>query len=1570
MLRRALLALSLSLAAAGPAVALELQRHEVVAERDAPEICFAFDQDLAQQRNLPLADFVKVEPEVRHSAAARGSSLCVGGFRHGERYAVTVRDGLPAKDGSRLAAAQRFEVFVPDRSPALRFRESGYVLPRSEGRGLPVVAVNVARARLAIYRINDRNLLAELKNETVGRSVSRYVTEDIAQERGEEVWSGSFEVGGERNRPVTKVLPVGEVLRTLGPGIYVAQALPPDAEKRRWEDQATQWFVVSDVGLASFRAGDGLLVQARTLGSAEPRGDVEVSLIAADNGVLAVEKSDAEGFVRFPAGLLRGKGGRQPRALYAAAADGDFTFLDLGRPELDLGDRDIGGRAPPGPLDGFLFAERGIYRPGERLHVGALLRDERARAVVGLPLTFRLLRPDGEELLREAVRDTDGGYAWTVRLPATAPGGSWTVLAHADPNGPPVGRTEVQVGDFVPPQIEVAVESAATAVAPGGTLPAKAKVDYLYGAPAADLGGSATVTLRAVADPFPAFAGFRFGLAQEPFLPVRQEPLAFVTDQAGEAALDLALPPAPDTTQPLEAHVEVTAFDLAGRPVASELALPYRHRPFHIGIRPLFDGAVPDGGTARFEVLAVDAAGARAARPGLQWTAYREERIYTWYRDGEAWRYEVSVLDQRIGGGDVDLAADRPATLEVPVGWGEYRIEVTEKDGPVASSVRFDAGWGAGGESERPDQVRLSLDKPLYARGETARLRIEAPYAAQALVLVADETLRLRRMLPVGRDGATVELPVGPDWTAGAYVLVHAYGRAADVGGPLPRRAVGVAWLPVDARAGTLETRIEAPEQATPSATVEVAVALDGMAGRTAHVMLAAVDDGVLQLTGYKAPDPVGFYHGRRALALAQHDLWGALIDSTGDSLAELRSGGDGAFAGGLAGMPDRNTEVVSLFSGIVAVGPDGRARVPLALPDFNGRLRLMAVAWNAEAVGRAEATVQVRAPVVAELTLPRFLAPDDEATLQVRLHNLAGPAGAYRVRLATEGPVALDRAELQAAALAVGDERRERLTLKATGAGRGVIRLAVEGPDGFALARERTISVRPPSAPVSRRYEATLAPGQRLALDPGAFAEFRPETVSGSVEVSPVPGLDVPALVARLDGYPYGCVEQTTSKASGLLAALRLGEAFAIAGADARRAAVQQAIYRLAAMQAPEGGYGLWGPGGETWLTAYVMDFLGRARQAGLHVPDSLLKRGYDWLQTRLDYLPPVEQSERLEGQAYAHYVLASAGLGRAAELRYLYETRWRGLRTPIARAQLAVALAKVGERERAGRGLAAAEAAEAPAARGHDYGSPLRDRAALVALAAEAGAAEPAALLRRFEAAAELYRQESYPNTQEMLWLVLAAEAATGAGEPMRLEVDGQARPPSATPFRAVFRGAGDALPQVRNAGGKPVYQSLTVTGVPAQPLPAERKGMVLRRQFFDMQGGPLNLDAVRQNDTFVVVLEGEAGDGVERQLMLSHLLPAGWELEDTRLDGAAAAERLPWLGELSEAERLELRDDRFLAAVETSGDRRGFRVAFVARAVTPGSFALPGGHAEDMYRPSVFARQAVGRIAVQPR
>jgi uncharacterized protein YfaS (alpha-2-macroglobulin family) len=1547
--------------------------YTVDADAASPRACFQFSETLPGKRT-DFSPFVSVAGLDKPALSAEDKQLCVEGLKHGERYSVTLRAGLPSTVKEALAKSADFTVYVRDRKPFARFSGKAYVLPRTGVRGIPVVSVNSTAVNITIYRIGDRNLLDTVLGRDFQRNLDSYDIERLSESRGVKVWSGELAVEQTLNAEVTTAFPVDQAVGAMAPGVYVMTATAKEAPAEDYASHATQWFVVSDLGLAALSGHDGINVFVNSLATTAPAAQVEVRLVSRGNEILGTKRTDAAGRVQFEAGLARGEGALSPAMLVASDPNGDYAFLNLKSPAFDLSDRGVSGRAVPAGLDAFVYTERGVYRSGETVHITSLLRDPQGTAALNVPLTLVVERPDGLEYRRVAVPDQGlGGHSLSVVINSAASTGTWRVRAFTDPKRPAVGETTFLVEDYVADRLEFDLAAPAGEIA--RDKPAQVTVDgrYLYGAPASGLGLEGELVL-APASERPKLSGYRFGLADDETIASRQ-PLEDLpdTDEAGKASFEVRLDKLPQSTRPLEAQVIVRMAEAGGRAVERKITLPILAAGNMIGVKPLFSGrSLGEGETATFDVVMAAPDGSTVAANGLRYELLKIEQRYQWYRRDGRWDYEPIKLTRRIADGRLDVAADKPGRIAAPVQWGRYRLDVSTGDpnGPV-TSVSFDAGWYTEASADTPDMLEIALDKPEYRPGEAITVAVTARTAGRVTLNVMGDRLLSTLTQEVQPGTARLKLDVGSDWGTGAYVVATLRRPLDAAAQRMPGRAIGVQWFSIDRKAHTLAVDLKLPQLLRPNSTLRVPVKIDGLAaGEEARIVIAAVDVGILNLTNYKPPAPDEYYLGQRRLTAELRDLYGQLIDGMQGTRGQIRTGGDGGAE--LAGSPPTQAPL-ALYSGLVNVKPDGTAEVAFDIPAFAGTVRVMAVAWSKDKVGRANGDVTVRDPVVVTATLPRFLLNGDRSAMHLDLDNVEGPAGEYRILLRSEGIVALGDGMSQTLNLAARQRGSASVALAASAVGTGNLNLQVTGPGGFALQRDYELAVKPATQILTRRTVKTIAKGESLTLSRDLFADLVPGTGAVALSVGTSTALDAAALLKALDRYPFGCSEQITSRALPLLYVNELASAAHLALDEAVDQRIRDAIDRLLARQSSNGSFGLWGIGGDdAWLDAYVADFLTRARERGFAVPDAAFKLALERLRNTVGSAPaPSKDGGR--NLAYALYVLARNGVAPLGDLRYLADAKVDDLATPIAKAQVAAALGLLGDRLRAERVYKAALDSIKPPTTTElfsriDYGSTLRDAAALVTLASEAGGSRPtiSTAVQRVE---EARAHAPYTSTQENAWLVLAARAIAKDAGAVSLAIAGEAHKGSLyrnVPARELAEGL-----KIANTGEGDVQAVVSVSGAPTTPEPAAEKGFKIERLYYTLEGEAADPSKARQNQRFVVVLKITEPEPQFGRVLVADYLPAGFEIDNPRLVSSGDTGTLSWIQDAKEPAYSEFRDDRFTAAFERhTRDPVVFSVAYVARAVSPGRYILPQAYVEDMYRPDRFGRTETGTIEVNPK
>jgi uncharacterized protein YfaS (alpha-2-macroglobulin family) len=675
--------------------------------------------------------------------------------------------------------------------------------------------------------------------------------------------------------------------------------------------------------------------------------------------------------------------------------------------------------------------------------------------------------------------------------------------------------------------------------------------------------------------------------------------------------------------------------------------------------------------------------------------------------------------------------------------------------------------------------------------------------------------------------------------------------------------------------------------------------------------------------------------------------------------------------------------KTVALWSGVVETGLDGKATVRLPAADFNGQLRIMAVAWTDDAVGSGDKDMIVRQPVVTELSLPRFLAPGDKALATLELHNVEGKAGNYLAQLTSSGGVVATFRKLFA--LMLGQHVIEHAPLAAPSrTGISQVAFKVTGPD-FQSLRTWPIETRLGWGPITRATVELQKPGETYTPPVALMGGLAAGSVTLQVSYSPFRGFDPGPIAVALSRYPYGCTEQLISTAYPLLYAGEVANSTRLA--RAAPSALNAAVGKLLDRQTLDGAFGLWRVGdgeADPWLGAYATDFLIEAKAQGADVPQSAIDRalgamrlvskpdGFASVAYRLEYpetwmgskdaSKKATQRMRSRASAYALYVMAKGGRGDLARLRWYHDVQFKSEASPLARAQVGAGLALMGDRARAHDSFIQAIRALNYKDPADWYQSPLRDLAALIAYAYEAGDVGVARTMQaRLEGAV---KDPDALNTQEQARLLQAAHAMLKAAGPIRIQATGAYAQPAigGAPRWNVGR---LAAAHFTNRGGA-LWRTVTVRGVPVASPEAQGHGVSVSKRFLTFAGAPADPAAMTQGQRVIVLISGASASGRTMPLVVDDALPAGFEIEMTLGPDDAQNGPFKFLGKLSGADAQESRDDRYIAAMDVEGGKH-FALAYVARAVTPGDFYLPGAEARDMYRPSVFARSAGGRLKV---
>ena len=1538
-------------------------------------------------------------------------------------YAIRVRSDFPgAQPGSTVGSDHQCQVRTEAMPPSFYFASRGVVLPAGQNGGLPVATVNMPEVDVQFLRVSPEHM-PEFFDDALGlsdddsdewrysdnRSLKGSISNwdlDRLHSLTTSVYQGRFITDDKPNRRHVTFLPVENIQELRQPGIYVAVMSEPG--RFRYEYQVT-YFYISDMGLHVRRYTDRTEAYVVSLKTGQPVAEAQVEVVDGSGKVLARATSDQDGHVRIEGDLSRAR-------LIRAQRGDELTLLSLGEPALDLSEYDIGGHtARPNNL--FVYAGRNLYRPGETFRVSVLPRDLDGQPLKAAPLTAVLKRPDGR-VVRSELWQPDSQVAnyieHAISLPVDAQTGKWLLELRVDPaSKTPDATWWFQAEEFLPERMKLHLDSEQPVLSTGEDWMIDVQGDYLYGAPAAGnrLLSSFQVKRNRYALP-QAWPGYIFGDVADDTLRHYEELPEMALNDSGFARLKVDPASAGDAKSPVSVRVSASLLESGGRPVVRSIERSVWPADTLIAVRPLFNNDVTrEGAPASFEVVRVKANGDVAPLAEAQVRLFRERRNYYWrFDDQRGWSSGYTETEDLEDSRTIALP-DR-TSLTLPVDWGRYRLEIADPETGSVMRYRFYAGWNAqdaDAMGNRPDRVQMKLEGVPARLGDTVHLTLTPPHDGQALVTVEGDRMLWSKWVDVKAAGTAVDIPIDASWKRHDLYVSAVVFRPGSAGDRVtPARAVGLTFLPISSDDRKLNVTLTAPAKVEPEKTTTVKVKVDGAAGKAAHVTLSAVDVGILNINQYATPDPVDFFFGKHRYDAELRDMYGKLIEKMDGTPGRLKWGGDAAMRGDSRSLP-KKVKLVDLFSGAVTLNAQGEADIPLDLPDFNGTLRLMAVAFTDSNYGHADQEMVVAAPIVAELNMPRFISPGDRATVAVDVANMSGAAQQVTVNLQGLDPLSI--ADGGTRTLTLKDRQRTtvRFTATPTGAyGLGLLRLVVDGKGGakpIHIERESVLQVQPPHAAEHVIRRVRLEPGKQFAPEPEAISGYYPDSVTANISLSNRPPINVSRMVNALLRYPYGCTEQTISAAMPwVLLDENDGKRFdlAIPTKAERAEKVATAIGRLAGMRSASGAYSLWGntsaSSRDVWLTAYAVGFLQDARDQGFDVPEPSLDRSRQWLQEQLQqslrafgtWAPalrdtlktgkvPSSYTDTLRGdhRRFAGYAAAAFALARdkqasLATVRQLFDRYQERAMSPLPLIQLAAAFQLMGDTGRMEKAM------ELALVRPYgypingvyytrtwlgDYGSRERDYALAYAIASQYQLAPKG----RETLMAQLHyglQTRSYFSTQEQMALVLAARAAGGdADKPwgVTLATASGARNLTGVNDERVALKLNDlARLHVTNTGTEPLFLEFDLQGTRQEP-PAPRSDVIsLQRRWYTPDGRAWDGGALHTGDVLVVRLTVAANQSMPDALIVDRV-PAGLEIENLNL--SQSAEMQDWkIGGVYVMEAMsnaaikhrEFRDDRYVAAVSLT--HRAVEVFYMVRVVTPGRYNVPSTVAEDMYRPEL--------------
>jgi alpha-2-macroglobulin len=1233
---------------------------------------------------------------------------------------------------------------------------------------------------------------------------------------------------------------------------------------------------------------------------------------------------------------------------------------------------DVEGEVVQKGVKGFIYGERGVWRPGDSLYLNFIMEDKENRLPPNHPVKFELQDPGGQVVYQVTkTKNINGNYDFRTATTPEAPTGNYTAIAKV---GNRVFTSYFKIETVKPNRLKIYFEFDKDKV---NDSSAKFSVKWLHGAVAKKLHAVVNVSVNQAKTSFPKYGSYEFDSPIRTYSTNNETVFDGKLDEKGEAMLNTALNVGQSAPGMLRTTYISKVFEEGGDFSIDRYSVPYSPYKMYVGLHvpetKNYDNTLETGNTYKFDVVAVNAKGELTNANKLQVKIYKIQWRW-WYEKGED-----NIADYISRAGTIILkdtmikANDGRGSFKFRINYpdyGRYLITVTDVEGGHQTGKVVFIDWpywsrGNRSSSENASMLNFSCNKEKYSTGENIKLSFPSPSNGMALVSIETGTKVVKKFWIETKKGETTyEFPATASMTPNAYVHVTLIQPHASTKNDLPIRMYGVVPITVDDALTHLNPEIKMQDVLKPESTAFINVKEKN--GRKMTYTLALVDEGLLDLTRFKTPQPWNTFYAREALGVKTWDMYDDVIGAYAGKLNKLLSiGGDGDGDAG-KGLKANRFKPMVVFIGPFTLEAGQEKSHAVKIPNYVGSVRVMVVAENKGAYGNAEKAVAVRKPLMVIATLPRVLGPGENVSLPVNIFAMEKQVKDVKVEIEVNDFLSIEGTKQQSMHFTdIGDEV---LNFKLNVASKvGIAKVKITATSGKEKAvQEIELDVRTPNPKIIDGQEMVLEPGKEWNTE----MDFKgiAGTNKATIEFSTIPALGLEKRLDYLILYPHGCIEQTTSSVFPQLYVSNLVEM-----KDAQRNKITQNIKaglkRLQLFQTANGGFAYW-PGESTdseWGTNYAGHFFIEAEKLGYSLPGNLKARwlkyqqqqARNWANNSGIYSHPHGNESNQTIQAYRLFVLA---LSNNAELGAMNRLREEKDLSATAKWRLAAAYKLVGQNEVASRLISGLSTTVRPYKElSYSYGSDLRDEAMILEALSLIGDKSKAWPLAK-EIAKSL-SSNSWMSTQETAYSLLAMcryIGVTGNNSEISFSysLNGEVtktKNAKKTITQLKYNESDfskNANMALKNTGNSTLFVKVLVEGIPLigdKTAASNHLSMVIK--YKDMNGKEIQPDKIVQGTDFIaeVTINNPGTKGFLKEMALNQIFPGGWEIHNTRMDETAAA---------SAARYQDIRDDRIYSYYDlTQNSSKTFIVQLNATYL--GRFYLPTVYTEAMYDQTINAR-----------
>ncbi len=1525
-----------------------------------------------------LKNLIKIEPSIPFEVETTESGINITSnkFSVSTNYDITISKKIEGQFGGIMKTDHTAEIAFHELSPAITFTSSnGRYLSTKGNRNIGLSIVNTNKVKVTIYKVYENNISHFLRR---GKSY-RYEYEDDEwydyyvydlNNMGDEVFSQEYDTKDLPKQNATRILNLDFTDKIKSyKGTYIVEVRSLD---HAWV-QDSKILNFSDIGLIVKKDKDDVYVFANSIRNATALAGVKISFISTTNQLLQEVTTNDEGLAKI-SDIKTSHPGFDV-GLVTAKMNDEFSFITLQSGGVETSRFDVGGRYPSATgLNAMIYAERNLYRPGEKVHVSTIIRDESWNNPGEIPVKMQLKMPNGKEFANyKKILNKEGACETSYDIPNTAITGTYTLNVLSG-NDVLLNSYNISIEDFIPDRIKTTLSLNKEEYKPGDEIKATLQVDNLFGTPAANRKYSAEMNMSKKVFKVKALPEYNFDIDNE--INHSYESRDGRTDDNGSANFSFKLKDELKGTGVLQGNVMASAFDETGRPVHRYSNFTVYTQPTFVGVKSRYHYVSTKTPTS-IGVVAVDKDGKLKNGAKAKVKLIKIEWHSVIRKDGNRYRYVSQKQEKLIRESSITINGQNTVYKFTPELSGRYEVRISPEGSNSYVSEDIYA-WGyydtryTSFEVNTEGNVTIKTDKEKYNLGDDIKLLFTTPFEGRMLVTIERDHLIEHKFLNTEDRSASYTIKANDEHIPNVYVSATLFRPMDDSQLPLTV-AHGYKSVSVEEKARHIPVKITATEKSRSKTKQTIKVKTEP----NAFVTIAAVDEGILQVKNFETPDPYQYFYQKVALAVKAFDVYPYLMPEISTILSS--TGGDGDEMSAMRANPMFVNRVknVSFWSGIMQADGSGNVNYDIDVPQFSGDIRIMALAYKQKSFGSSEGHMKVADPIVISAALPRFFSPGDESKVGVTISNTTDKNAIADITINTEGPLSVNSNKTHSVNINANKENRVVFDVGAKSAiGKGKVTVTVKALNE-TFTNETEISVRPPAG-LQKRYTAGQADAGKtttISVD----NNFIPSTRKGKLVISKSPLVEFTKDITDLVRYPYGCLEQTTSTAFPQLYYHELVRNITAAEDKDMNPGynVRHAILKIQSMQMYNGAFHYWQGGGyeSWWGTIYATHFLIEARKAGYQVSNNTIDKalGYmeEKLKSRSTYVMYYNDNEKREIAAkeipYSLFVLALGGKAQYSTMNY-YKAHLDILSLD-SKYMLAAAFALSGQKQKATEVLPKEFAGEkSKQVFGGSFYSYIRDLAISLYAIQEINPNNPQ-IGTMSRMLSEQMRNSFYLNTQEKSFGILAlgkiAQRASQTQASAEVTADGHNIGKSKGKDMTI-----DLTPyigqnvKVKVEGKGRYYYFAEVAGITADgSFKEEDNYLRARRTFYTRDGKEITNNTFKQNDLIIVklTLQAQYNTDVEN-VVLTDILPAGLEIENSRLYDMPD---IKWIKNQDYPQHEDFRDDRVNLFVTAGKNTKYFY--YMVRAVTPGTYKLGPVQADAMYNGAFHSYHGAGTVKI---